>query len=150
MAAENEKPKRRPGLKRNSSEETKAVFRQNLAKARIAAEQSEAVAVARSKNAKKAIAMKSARALLKKLPLGARTGDIIKTGTARNFKIIDEKPIQLESGQWEQKFEQFGKLKIYGTTREFKGLVRLRWDYEPLLENVFDSPILEEIDESEK
>lgn len=59
------------------------------------------------------------------------------------MKVIDDKPVRIDSGQWEQKFEQSGKFTAYGITHEFSGACRIVWDYEPTVENIMDAPMFE-------
>ena len=135
--------------KRTVSPALKAAQLANLAKARAKRSTDPNCKAASQQNAKKAASVRSARSLLKHLPVSAKKDYVVKIGSGRSMKVIDEKPVKLDSGQWEQKFEQFGKFSAYGITREFSGIVRIVWDYEPTVENIMDAPRLEEEEQKE-
>lgn len=135
--------------KRTVTPALKAAQIANLAKARAKRSTDPNCKTASQQNAKKAASVRSARALLRHLPVSAQKDYVVKIGSGRSMKVIDEKPVKLDSGQWEQKFEQSGKFSAYGITREFSGIVRIVWDYEPTVENIMDAPRLEEEEEKE-
>lgn len=130
--------------KRTVTPALKAAQFANLAKARAQRIHDPKCRAASQNNAKKAASVRSARSILKHLPVTCRTGDTVKAGTHRIMKVIDEKPFRDQSGKWIQRFEQSGHFSAYGITREFTGIVRIVWDYEPTAENILDSPMLEE------
>lgn len=133
--------------KRKLQTETEALAnarRENWKKALEAQAKSEKCKVARSQNARKAAAARTAKAMIKHMPLGAGVGDIFSVGKSRFMKIIDDKPVRNESGKWVQRFEQSGKFTAYGMTKEFSGVVQIVWDYEPTVENILDAPRVEE------
>lgn len=136
--------KRKPGLKRNISEEARQRFRDNLAKARsrIAEGASDKAIEARQKNVSLANRVKQARGILKRVPLGATAGTVFcgcrKTQT---FEVIDPKPIQVAGGKWEQKFRAGGHVTLYGVRKDFSGIVKITWEYEPNIENIMEQPI---------
>lgn len=140
--------KRKPGLKRNISEEAREKFRKNLAKARKSitdCEISETVLNARKKNAATAGKVKSARSILKNLPLCATSGTVFTTGKTRTFTVVDPVPIPSPDGEhWEQKFVQGGYALVYGVKHEFTGNIKIIWDYKPTMENILDKPLLVE------
>ena len=95
--------------KRTVTPALKAAQLANLAKARAKRSTDPNCKAASQQNAKKAASVRSARSLLKHLPVSAKKDYVVKIGSGRSMKVIDEKPVKLDSGQWEQKFEQFGK-----------------------------------------
>lgn len=103
------------------------------------------------KNAGKAISIRSARAILKTCPLGAKAGDTFIACQRKKMTVIDPAPVKRtvmdENGQdrtvWEQKFEQSGSVKVYGEVHEFSGTVRIVWDYKPTMETILDFPRFE-------
>lgn len=131
--------------KRTVTPELKAAQFSNLAKARAKRADNPKCLEAIQNNARKAASVRSARAVLKHLPVTCKAGDTIKVGTHRVMKVIDEKPyFDVASGKWVQRFEQSGRFSAYGITKEFAGIVRIVWEYEPTAENILDSPMLEE------
>ena len=131
--------------KRTVTPELKAAQKSNLAKARSATVNNPKCRAASQNNARKASSVRSARAVLKHLPVTCKAGDSVKAGTHRTMTVIDEKPfLDAASGKWVQRFEQSGKFSAYGITKEFAGIVRIVWDYEPTVENIMDAPRLEE------
>ena len=138
---------RKPGLKRNISPETREKFRKSAARLQKSNRErgdTPAMTAAKSRNAKKAMAIRTARAILKHLPVGAVAGTEFMSSNYRNIRVIDPAPVKTtdENGAviWEQKFEQWGKFTIYGIKREFSGKCRIVWDYAPTLENIMDAP----------
>ena len=131
--------------KRTVTPELKAAQKSNLAKARAQRVSDPKCRAASQNNARKASSVRSARAILKHLPVTCKAGDTIKVGAHRAMKVIDEKPyFDVASGKWVQRFEQSGKFSAYGITKVFSGIVRIVWEYEPTAENILDSPMLEE------
>ena len=103
------------------------------------------------KHACKAVSIRTARAILKHLPLGYKKGDVIQVTRYRKITVIDENPVErkiTENGTertvWEQKFTQSGSIRIYGQEHCFSGRCRIVWNYLPTYENILDSPMLEE------
>ena len=135
---------RKPGLKRNYTPEQRAVMRERMKKIRELAKgrgDTPAMTAAKSKNARKAMAIRSARALLKHMPAGAVPGTVFKCSSCRSFRVIDAAP-QQNGGAWEQRFEQMGSVSVYGVRHEFSGIVKIVWDYAPTMENIMESPRL--------
>ena len=131
--------------KRTVTPELKEAQFSNLAKARAKRINDPKCRAASQNNARKAASVRSARAVLKHLPVTCKAGDTVKVGTHRIMTVIDEKPfLDAASGKWVQRFEQSGRFSAYGITKEFSGIVRIVWEYEPTAENILDSPILEE------
>ena len=133
------------------------VRRENWKKAVEAQKKSEKCKIARSKNACKAVSIRTARAILKHLPLGYKVGDTIQVTRYRKITVIDEKPVErkiTENGTertvWEQKFTQSGSIRIYGQEHCFSGRCRIVWNYLPTYENILDSPMLEEENQENK
>ena len=143
---------RKPGCKRKISEKTKAIFRENLQRnkdAGAAKPDSAAATAAKRRNAGKAVAVRTARAILKKLPVGAQAGVVFQATRYRKVTVIDPAPVETtENGAtvWEQKFHQSGKIVIYGSAHEFAGVCRIVWHEKPTLENIMDAPMFEEIE----
>lgn len=131
---------RKQGLKRNVGEESRQIFRENLRKAHS----SEKSLAAKVKNAGKACAVRTGRTILKKLPLGADAGAVVKVSRYRTLTVIDPVPVPLPDGTWEQKFSQTGKITLYGRLHEFSGQCRILWRYEPTMENIMDEPLFED------
>ncbi|MBQ6596359.1 MAG: hypothetical protein IJH79_02295 [Lentisphaeria bacterium] len=142
---------RQAGLKRNVSEESRAAFRRNLAKAKFLPQSTSA----RRKNAGKACSVRTARLILRKMPLGADVGNEIQLSRNRKLVILDRAPVRadiigpdgIKKEVWEQKFRQSGRVRLYGIEHEFTGVCRIVWDYEPTLENMMDEPRFEEVGE---
>lgn len=144
---------RKPGLKRNVSEEARQRFRDNLAKARskIANDTTGKIKAARQKNAGLANKIRTARSILKHMPLGATAGTVFSgSQTTRTFEVIDPKPVQMADGTWEQKFRAGGYITLYGVRKDFSGIVRVTWDYTPTIDNIMDQPLLQEDTETEQ
>ena len=121
----------------------------NWAKALEAQKNSEKATAAKRKNAGKAVAVRTARAILKKLPVGAQAGVVFQATRYRKVTVIDPAPVETTENDatiWEQKFHQSGKIVIYGSTHEFDGECRIVWHEKPTLENIMDSPMFEEIE----
>lgn len=147
--------KRTPGLKRNVSPEARAIWSENVRKARLKALEmgdTEKATAAKKRNAGKAVSIRTARAILKHLPLGSKSGDIVKVSQYRKLTVVDKKPVKrmiteqngTERTEWEQKFTQCVSIKIYGQEHCFSGSCRIVWDYEPTVENIMDAPRFEE------
>ena len=83
------------------------------------------------------------------MPLGVKVGDEFFIANGRGFRVIDPNPLKTDSGQWSQRFEQFGKFTTYRMSWNFSGIVRIVWDYEPTVENIMDAPRLEEEEQKE-
>lgn len=116
---------------------------ENWKKALDAQRTSEKAAAAKRKNAGKAVATRTARAILKHLPVGAAAGTTFQATRYRRLTIIDTSPVK--SGDvWEQKFHQTGSITMYGSTVEFDNDCRIIWTYQPNLENIMDAPMFEE------
>lgn len=140
------KPRKR---KNNMSEAGITALRKNMAKAMEAARtahnkpDSPAATAAKRQNAGKAVAIRTARAILKHLPVGAAAGTVFQATRYRRLTVIDAAPVQ--NGEvWEQKFHQSGKIVIYGSTHEFDNDCRIVWHYRPTLENIMDAPMFDE------
>ncbi len=140
------KPRQR---KNNMSEAGIATLRKNMAKAMEAARTSHnkpdspVATAAKRRNAGKAAATRTARAILKHLPVGASAGTTFQATRYRRLTVIDTAPVK--SGDvWEQKFHQSGKVTLYGKTFEFDNDCRIIWEYAPNLENIMESPLFEE------
>lgn len=142
-----ERKPRKPGMKRNVSEESKQAFRENMRKARekrLQMGDTEKSLAAKVKNAGKACAVRTGRTILKKLPLGAEAGTVVKVSRYRTLTVIDPVPVSLPDGAWEQKFSQTGQITLYGRTTQFSGQCRILWKYEPSMENIMDEPLFED------
>ena len=146
---------RKPGQKRNYTPEQREAMRERMKKVRELNRgrgDTPAMKEAKSQNAKKAQAIRTARAILKHLPVGAVPGTEFKASLYRNMRVIDSAPVKVigEDGgvSWEQKFEQYGKITMYGKTHVFSGVCRVVWDYEPTLENIMDAPRFDEANAS--
>ena len=138
---------RKPGLKRKYTPEQRAEMRERMKKVRELNKgrgDTPAMTAAKSQNARKAMAIRTARAILKHLPVGAVAGTEFMSSNYRNIRVIDPSPVKTTDASgaviWEQKFEQWGKFTIYGVRREFSGKCRIVWDYAPTLENIMDAP----------
>lgn len=140
------KPRKR---KNNMSEAGIAALRKNMAKAMEAARSahnkpdSPAATAAKRQNAGKAVAIRTARAILKHLPVGAAAGTVFQATRYRRLTVIDAAPVP-DGEVWEQKFHQSGKIVIYGASHEFDNDCRIVWHYCPTLENIMDAPMFEE------
>lgn len=130
-----------------------AALRKNMAKAREAARTSHAnqrrspdspaATAAKRQNAKNAVAIRTARAVLKRLPVGAAVGTVFQATRYRKITVLDAAPVK--NGEvWEQKFHQTGKIVIYGFSHEFDNDCRIVWHYQPTLENIMDAPMFDE------
>ena len=143
---------RKPGQKRHYTPEQIAAFTERLKKAREKSNASKKALDVRSENIKHAHTRRTARAILKHLPVGAVPGTEFKASLYRNMRVIDSAPVKVigEDGgvSWEQKFEQYGKITMYGKTHVFSGVCRVVWDYEPTLENIMDAPRFDEANAS--
>ena len=138
---------RKLGLKRNVSEEAKEAFRRNMAMAREKAKgiKTEKSMAAKVKNAGTACAVRTARTVLRKMPLGATEGTEIKVSRYRTLTVVDPVPVKVPGiDRWEQKFKQSGRLAMYGQEYVFSGDCRIYWDYEPTMENIMEKPMFEE------
>ena len=143
---------RKPGLKRNVSEEAKEAFRRNAKKAlqaRLAKgyvyRETEKSMAAKKRNAGVACAMRTGRAIVKKIPLGVKEGDEIKVSRYRTLTVVDPVPVKVPGiERWEQKFKQSGRFVMYGQEHVFSGDCRVYWDYEPTMENIMEKPMFEE------
>ena len=162
------KPRQR---KNNMSEAGIAALRENMAKARSAIgsamtdesrqkraenwkraleaqRHSQAAIDAKRQNAGKAVAIRTARAVLKHLPVGAAAGTVFQATRYRKLTVIDAAPVSC-GDIWEQKFHQSGRIVIYGSTHEFDNDCRIVWHYKPTLENIMDAPMFEETEPTE-
>ena len=146
------KPRKR---KNNMTEAGIAALRKNMAKAMEAARTSHAnqrrspdspaATAAKRQNAGKAVAIRTARAILKHLPVGAAAGTTFQATRYRKLTIIDAAPVP-KGDVWEQKFHQSGRIVIYGSTHEFDNDCRIVWNYQPTLENIMNAPMFEEVE----
>ena len=133
---------------RKMSEEGIAALRLNAAKA-LAARQAHprpdtpAATAAKRRNAGRAVAIRTARAILKRLPVGATTGTLFQATRYRRLTVIDPAPVP-NGSQWEQKFHQTGKIVIYGFSHAFDNDCRIVWNYRPTLDNIMEAPLFEE------
>lgn len=135
--------------KRTVTPALKAAQIANLAKARAATVNNPKCQAAKSRNARKAASVRTAKAILRHMPLGVKVGDEFFIANGRGFRVIDPNPLKTDSGQWSQRFEQFGKFTTYRMSWNFSGIVRIVWDYEPTVENIMDAPRLEEEEQKE-
>lgn len=123
-------------------------IKERLKHARELSGKSEKSLKARSENIRLGHKIRTARAILKHLPVGAVAGTEFKASLYRKMRVIDAAPVKVtgEDGgvYWEQKFEQSGKITFYGQTHVFSGKCRIVWKYEPTLENIMDSPLFDE------
>ena len=146
------KYKRVPGKKRNVSEKAKEAFRRNAKKALQAQlengyvyRETEKSMAAKKRNAGVACAMRTGRAIVKKIPLGVKEGDEIKVSRYRTLTVVDPVPVKVPGiERWEQKFKQSGRFVMYGQEHVFFGDCRVYWDYEPTMENIMEKPMFEE------
>jgi len=134
---------RKKGLKRNYTPEQRAAMRARLLEARKLSYSSDKAKEARRVNAAKAKEIRSARALLKHMPAGAVAGTVFKCSSCRSYRVIDATP-QQRGNVWEQQFEQSGAVVVYGIRKEFSGIVKIVWEYQPTIENIMDAPRLVE------
>lgn len=130
------------------SEAGKEALRKNAAKAAAARREKKtpdtpAATAAKRRNAGKAAATRTARAILKHLPVGASAGTTFQATRYRRLTVIDTAPVK-SGNVWEQKFHQTGSITMYGSTVEFDNDCRIVWTYQPNLENIMDSPMFEE------
>lgn len=129
--------------KMNLSDAAMKARAENWKKALEAQRTSEKAVAAKRMNAGKAVATRTARAILKHLPVGAGAGTTFQATRYRRLTVIDAALVK--SGDvWEQKFHQSGKITMYGFTVEFDNDCRIFWTYQPNLENSMDSPMFEE------
>ena len=142
---------RKKGLKRNYTPEQRAVMRERMKKIRELNKgrgDTPAMTAAKSRNARKAMAIRTARAILKHLPVGAVAGTEFTASQYRNLRVIDAAPVKTTDASgaviWEQKFDQWGEFSIYGIKRSFSSKCRIVWDYAPTLENIMDRPRFDE------
>ena len=128
------------------SDDSRKKRAENWQKALEAQRHSKKALEAKRKNAGKAVAIRTARAILKHLPMGAAAGTKFQATRYRKLTVIDAAPVQ--NGEvWEQKFHQSGKIVIYGSTHEFDNECRIVWNYKPTLENIMEEPMFEEAGE---
>jgi len=132
---------RKKGLKRNYTPEQRAAMRERLLKARQLSDKSPTAKAARKENAARAQGIRNARALLKHMPAGAVSGTVFKCSSCRSYRVIDATP-QQRGSVWEQRFEQSGAVVVYGIRKEFSGIVKIVWEYQPTIENIMDAPRL--------
>ena len=135
--------KARSAISSPVSEESRKKRAENWQKALEAQRHSQAAIDAKRQNAGKAVAIRTARAVLKHLPVGAAAGTTFQATRYRKLTVIDAAP-HPEGDVWEQRFHQSGKIVIYGTAHEFDNDCRIVWHYKPTLENIMDAPMLEE------
>ncbi len=126
------------------TEENKTALRINLTKARSALKESAKAQRASKANAGKATSIRTARAILKAMPLGATAGVKFIACQKKHLEVIDQQP-QKNGNSWEQKFRMEQQMSIMGELHIFSGTVRIVWDYEPTLENIMDAPRFETI-----
>ena len=127
------------------SDDSRKKRAENWQKALEAQRHSKKALEAKRRNAGKAVAIRTARAILKHLPMGAAAGTKFHATRYRKLTVIDAAPVQ--NGEvWEQKFHQSGKIVIYGSTHEFDNECRIVWNYKPTLENIMEEPMFEEVD----
>lgn len=134
--------------KRIFTEQEKAVLRVNMAKARAALKESPNAQRASKANAGKATSVRTARAILKAMPLGATAGVKFTACQKKHLEVIDQQP-QKNGNIWEQKFRLEQQVAIMGELHTFSGIVRIVWDYEPTLENIMDAPRFETVEKSD-
>lgn len=134
--------------KRIFTEKEKAVLRVNIAKARAALKESPKAQCASKANAGKATSIRTARAILKAMPLGATAGVKFIACQKKHLAVIDQQP-QKNGNVWEQKFRLEQQVSIMGELHTFSGIVRIVWDYEPTLENIMDAPRFETVEKSD-
>ena len=125
-----------------------AVLRLNAAKATAARQanhrpDTHAATAAKRRNVGRAVAIRTARAILKHLPVGATTGTVFQATRYRRLTVIDPAPVP-NGPQWEQKFHQTGKIVIYGFSHVFDSDCRIVWNYRPTLDNIMEAPMFEE------
>ena len=125
------------------TEESRKKRAANWQKALEAQRHSQAAIAAKRKNAGKAVAIRTARAVLKHLPVGAGAGTVFQATRYRKLMVIDAAPVR-KGEIWEQRFHQTGKIVIYGSTHEFDNDCRIVWNYKPTLENIMDAPMFDE------
>ena len=128
------------------SDDSRKKRAENWQKALEAQRHSKKALEAKRKNAGKAVAIRTARAILKHLPMGAAAGTKFQATRYRKLTVIDAAPVQ-NGGVWEQKFHQSGKIVIYGSTHEFDNECRIVWNYKPTLESIMEEPMFEEAGE---
>ena len=126
------------------SDATRAAYRINLTKARAALKESPNAQRASKANAGKATSVRTARAILKAMPLGATAGVKFIACQKKHLEVIDQQP-QKKGNIWEQKFRMEQQMSIMGELHIFSGTVRIVWDYEPTLENIMDAPRFETV-----
>ena len=135
--------KARAAIGSSMSEESRKKRAENWQKALEAQRHSPAAIEAKRQNAGKAVAIRTARAVLKHLPVGAAAGTTFQATRYRKLTVIDAAPVP-KGDIWEQKFHQTGRIVIYGTAHEFDNDCRIVWHYKPTLENIMDAPMFEE------
>ena len=126
------------------SEEAREHLRENMAKAQEASRNSEKAREAKAKAAARSNAIRTAKGILRKFQAGMKAGDVIRTG-ARRITIIDPVPVMGADGKWEQKFSQSGRVKIYDTVHEFKGMCRIYWTERPAMNDLTANAFFEEL-----
>lgn len=134
--------------KRIFTEKGKAALRVNMKKARAALKESQNAQRASKANAGKATSIRTARAILKAMPLGATAGVKFIACQKKHLEVIDQQP-QKNGNVWEQKFRLEQQVSIMGELHTFSGIVRIVWDYEPTLENIMDAPRFETVGKSD-
>jgi len=127
------------------SEEAREHLRANMRKAQEASMNSQKASAAKSKAAEQTNSIRTARSILKKLQAGMKQGDIIRLASRRRLTIIDPVPVQGADGKWEQKFSQSGKVKVYDTVHEFKGMCRIYWAERPAMNDLSAGAFFEEV-----
>ncbi len=138
--------KRKPGMKRTISDDTKERFREILAQNRESPRFKESSA----RNAGKAAGVRTARAIIKRCPIGAKPGYSFPIpGGPRSFEVIDPAPVKTThadgSSFWKQRFTMITRIKTGKVKREVRSSIVITWDYEPTVENILRMPIAEEI-----
>lgn len=128
------------------SEEAREHLRENMKKAQAASRNSKKAREAKSKAAARSTAIRTAKAILRRFQAGMKAGDVINTG-ARRLTIIDPVPVQGADGKWEQKFSQSGRVKVYDTVHEFKGICRIYWAERPAMNDLSAGAFFEELGE---
>ncbi len=137
--------KARSAIGSTMTEESRKKRAANWQKALEAQRHSQAAIDAKRQNAGKAVAIRTARAVLKHLPVGAAAGTVFQATRYRKLTVIDAAP-HPKGDVWEQRFHQTGKIVIYGTAHEFDNDCRIVWNYQPTLENIMDAPMFEEVE----
>ena len=103
---------------------------------------------AKKRNAKKAVRVRVARAILRNCPIGAKAGEEFKASTDV-YIVLDEKPWFDTDQRWKQRFKRQIRVKVGSEVKKFEETVTIAWDYEPTVENLLVLPIVEERESGE-